>query len=441
MAMRRMMLGALTACLVGLTTPAAVPAGETSFKTEIEQLNRLTGQDPMQGELHQLLNSPDKAKGLVKAALPLAEKKEGLSYNAALVLGLAAADQKDLKASETFLRVCVSEGVMVQSTRKLAQAYGTLIELLYEAKRYADCARVCKEVLDLKTDTATPRLVLRAYTDDSGDTDFIEDNGFHTAKRLQPMVARYLVRAQAKQGKYDQALALADKLAKGEADWRGQHLKGWVLREAGRYDEAAKVYESVLVQIGRDPDLDQEERDEVSERLRQELSNLYVDLKQIDRAVEQLEMLVKKRPDEAGYYNDLGYILADHDMRLDEAEQMIRKALDLDRERRKKAPGYDPKTDHDSGAYLDSLGWVLFKKKQYPEAKKYLELAVEDKNAQHLEIYDHLGDVLLAQGDHDGALRAWQKGLEVAGEDRRDQERRVQVEKKIAKVKNQSASK
>src|SRR5262249_27221502 len=158
----------------------------------------------------------------------------------------------------------------------------------------------------------------------------IEDTSFDSAKRLHPMVKRYLARALAKQGKSEQALKLAEELIKDERDWRGQQLKAWVLREGGQYEKAAGLYETVLGLIERDTTADAEERDEIGERLRAELSNIYVDLGKIDRAVEQLEVLVKKRPEEPGYYNDLGYILADHDMRLDEAEKLIRKALELD---------------------------------------------------------------------------------------------------------------
>jgi tetratricopeptide (TPR) repeat protein len=441
--MRRMMLGALVISALAVSAIGPVRGGETSFKKEIEELNRLTGLDPTEGMLRQLMKGKDKTKGLIEAALPLAQKKEGLTYNAALVLALAAAEQKDLRACDAFFHVCADLAAKEQSTRKLAQAYGTLIELYFDDKKYAECSRVCKEVLELKTDDAKPRMVLRAYTDETGDTDFIEDTSFDSAKRLRPMVQRYQVRALAKLGKYEQALKLAEKLVKtkGEVDWRGLQLKGWVQREAGEFDAAAVIYEDVLKRVEGDTALDAEERDDVTERLRAELSNIYVDLKKIDQAAKQLQILVDKKPSEPGYYNDLGYILADHDMRLDEAEQMIRQALKLDLAKRKKDPGYDPKTDHDNGAYLDSLGWVLFKKKQFPEARKYLEQALEDKAAQHIEIYDHLGDVCIAVGDRDAAIRAWEQGLKHVTETRRDQDRRVAVEKKIERAKTKSASK
>jgi predicted negative regulator of RcsB-dependent stress response len=62
-----------------------------------------------------------------------------------------------------------------------------------------------------------------------------------------------------------------------------------------------------------------------------------------------------------------------------------------------------------------------------------LQKAVEDKNAQHIEIYDHLGDVLVALGETEAALTAWRKGIENVGESRRDQQIKKNVQQKIEK--------
>jgi tetratricopeptide (TPR) repeat protein len=167
------------------------------------------------------------------------------------------------------------------------------------------------------------------------------------------------------------------------------------------------------------------------------LSGVYVDIDRIDKAGQHLQLLLKQYPTEAKYNNDLGFIWADHDMHLDEAERMIRKALDEDRKQRHKAAGskVDPENDKDNAAYLDSLGWVLFKKKKYEEAKPYLQKAVEDKEGQHVEIYDHLGEVYQALGQHAEAVAAWKKAVEVAGTTRREQERKTEVEKKLKQMK------
>ena len=90
----------------------------------------------------------------------------------------------------------------------------------------------------------------------------------------------------------------------------------------------------------------------------------------MDKAADQLKALLVREPDNPTYNNDLGYIWADHDMNLAESEKLIRKAIDDDRRTRRKAnPDLKPELDKDNAAYLDSLGWVLFKQKKYKEAR------------------------------------------------------------------------
>ena len=79
---------------------------------------------------------------------------------------------------------------------------------------------------------------------------------------------------------------------------------------------------------------------------------------------------------------------------------------------------------------------MLYKQGKVKEAKEWLLKAIEDKASQHIEIYDHLGDVHLALGERDLAIQAWKRGLEVASPSRRDQERKADVEKKIEKAKS-----
>jgi tetratricopeptide (TPR) repeat protein len=134
-------------------------------------------------------------------------------------------------------------------------------------------------------------------------------------------------------------------------------------------------------------------------------------MKKIDQASGHLEYLIKKNPNSPVYYNDLGYIWADNDLKLAEAEKLIRKAIELDRERRAKRPKFDPKTDQDNGAYLDSLGWALFKRGDLVEAQKYLDAAA-NRMPRNSEVQDHLGDVFARQGRVDDAIAAWTRALE-----------------------------
>src|SRR6202163_3355053 len=111
---------------------------------------------------------------------------------------------------------------------------------------------------------------------------------------------------------------------------------------------------------------------------------------------------------------------------------MIRKAIDEERKQRKKDPELKPEEDKDNAAYLDSLGWVLYKEKKYKEAKQYLQQAVQDQeDGQNCEIYDHLAEVHIALGEKADAVAAWKKAIEVAKTTRRDKQVKAEVEKKL----------
>ena len=153
------------------------------------------------------------------------------------------------------------------------------------------------------------------------------------------------------------------------------------MREAEKYSDAADAYLETIERLKKSKRLEDESSTHSSKQMRYILSGVYVDMKQIDKAAEQLEILMKDDPDNPTYNNDLGFIWADHDMKLDEAEKLIRKAIEKDREQRKKIEDLPKDEDVDNAAYLDSLGWVLFKQKDYKEAKKYLLEAIKLKAA------------------------------------------------------------
>jgi tetratricopeptide (TPR) repeat protein len=427
-------IGALV--LSTLAGPAAADLADDP-RLEVIKLGQVTGDSTYEAQLGAFLKDRDRGKELVAAGLKMAKAKDpGLTYTAAMILGQMAGELKDYEACENLFRVCMDQAVKLYSTQKILQSYGDLIDVLYDAKKYAQAVRVCQELLELKTSDATPRKFFFIVADQFGDFGFQEDPDFDLTQSVRPAIHQMMIQALAKEGKYDQALKQTDNLVRATDSWKERQLRGWVLREMGRVAEAAKVYEDVIERIAKDKDLTQKGKDAYSDRYRHVLSNIYVEAKQIDKAADQLKVLIDRHPDVPGYRNDLGYIWADNDMNLKEAEDLIRKALDLDRDQRKKRPDLTAAEDHDQGAYLDSLGWVLFKQKRYEDAKKQLLEAIKDKDAQHIDIFDHLGDTYLALGQREAALDAWRRGLDVAGTDRLDQERKAEVEKKIQKHKN-----
>jgi tetratricopeptide (TPR) repeat protein len=409
----------LVAVVVGcfLVNPgAAAPIlkdEEQQLREKALKLNDITGDEPIQGQILTFIEDKPGTKKLLAAAYKLAKdkgKEQPFNVNATYILARTAQALKppEVDISEYFYRQHAAQALKLESSQKVARAYNGLISLFYENKRFADSEKVCKEFLELPGDAEMSRFKFLAM--------------------------RSMVLTQAKQGKIDEALKLVENLIRlNPENWLTRQLKGHVLREAGKYDEAVKIYEDVLDRINKDERLDKEQKDDFGGEIRYTLSGVYVDLNKIDKAADQLKTLISKDEKNPTYHNDLGFIWADHDMNLDEAEKHIRVAIEEEKKLRKKAntPAAD---DHDNSAYLDSLGWVLFKKKKFKEALDPLVEAVKYDEGQHLEIYDHLADVYMALEQKDKAIETWKKGLGCPPVSKRDEARKLEVEKKLKKL-------
>jgi len=129
------------------------------------------------------------------------------------------------------------------------------------------------------------------------------------------------------------------------------------------------------------------------------LANLYYEAKKLDKVEEELLMTLRIDPDFHEANNFLGYYFAENNKNLDEAIQLINKAL---------------KAQPNNGAYIDSLGWVYYKKAQAEGRDDYLTEALKKllEAVQLLEepdIYEHIGDVHYSLGHWDEAIDVWRK--------------------------------
>ena len=110
----------------------------------------------------------------------------------------------------------------------------------------------------------------------------------------------------------------------------------------------------------------------------------------------ELRKAIEVKPDFAAAYNALGYSFADRNIKLDEAVNLIEKALTI-------SPN-----DH---YMLDSLGWAHYRKGNLDKAIDYLQQAY--KVNPDPEIAAHLGEVLWQKGKHEEAKKIWDDGLTV----------------------------
>jgi tetratricopeptide (TPR) repeat protein len=386
-------------------------ADEAALRKKALELNDLTGTDPMRGKLIELTNDPEGTKKLLGVALKMTkEKPQPFNRNATFLLARAAENLKEVDTSAAFYRLNANQAVKLVSEHALAQAYLGLIQMYQANRKFAESEKACLELLRIEG----------------------EEDG--SLEEIKPTVMQQLVMAIARQGNTDRALKITEDLIKANPkNFLHLALKAQVLRAADKLEDSAKLYLDVIGMVKKEKRLPEKVRQEYIEDYRYLLSGVYTDLNQIDKAAEQLKALLAADPNNPTFNNDLGYIWADRGMNLAEAEKLIRKAIEEDRKQRKATPGYKPDQDRDHSAYLDSLGWVLFKQGKAKEAKPHLLEAVKDKEGQSTEIYDHLGDVHLQLGEKDEAIAAWKKALEVATSRKRDQKRKALVLEKLKK--------
>ncbi|GAA5316399.1 MAG: tetratricopeptide repeat protein [Candidatus Pelagadaptatus aseana] len=109
-----------------------------------------------------------------------------------------------------------------------------------------------------------------------------------------------------------------------------------------------------------------------------------------------LRTVLKYDPNNATALNALGYTLVDRTDRIEEAEILITKAIQI---------------RPDDAAIIDSMGWLHFKQGNLEQALVRLRQAM-NLMPDH-EIAAHLGEVLWLMGDKDQAESIWQRGLKL----------------------------
>jgi Flp pilus assembly protein TadD len=119
---------------------------------------------------------------------------------------------------------------------------------------------------------------------------------------------------------------------------------------------------------------------------------MYEKMQKLDLSEAEFRKVLKINPQHASALNYLGYMLADRNLRLPEALDLIRQAVAL---------------EPTNGAFLDSLGWVYFRMGKLDEAETYLRQALE-RFSRDPTVHDHLGDVYYQKGRLKDAIAQWE---------------------------------
>ena len=309
--------------------------------------------------IYQAQGRYDEAVPIMRGLLKKSEKADGKYSNGEKSnravflerLGTIYRDQGNNQAAvETFREV-----VALGGDDNVERGYQQIIDTWREAKEWQKALDSAKEAVQKLPGSAPLKMVLAAQQADMGDADealksvramlkgTADDREIYiTLAQMNTRLRRFSDGEQA----LDKAEALSTKLEDKEYIW---FLRGSSFERQKKYPEAEEQFKKVLA----------------------------------------------SDPEHASALNYLGYMLADQNMKLEEAFGYIKRAVDLD-------PA--------NGAYLDSLGWAYFRLGKYELAEDNLVKAAQKINTDPT-VHDHLGDLYQKMGRLKLAATNWERAL------------------------------
>jgi tetratricopeptide (TPR) repeat protein len=336
---------------------------------------------------------------LVSLLLPAGIRRLGnpkFVYPTRLLLATLASRTRQLEQAERLYRGCLDRPGGLGPME--AEVYSGLLQVMQLRHKHDAIIELCKD--GLAKAQQTNRVL------------------FHRA----------LVHAYLHRDRFKEALAAAD-LAVNEAGkaqlLSARRTRVYALSEAGKHAEALAECQALLKEYNSGGEL----RD-----VRMTLSRVYSAMGKHDESDAQVLLVLERDPNDATANNDLGYHWADRNKNLEKAEQMIRKAIELDRKQRSTGTALNADSDEDNAAFVDSLGWVLFRRGKLDEARKELERASRlPEGEEDPVVWDHLGDVYYRMKEPAKALAAWKKALALyeIGTRRKSDNRHKEIQEKI----------
>ncbi len=261
--------------------------------------------------------------------------------------------------------------------------------LSQQIEDYSDAERQFKRVLELMPRDANPVYFNLGAVSEGQDRPEAALNWYR-----QISLGEYFVTGQLK---IAQILAKRDGMAAGRKHLRESQIaerdvpetriqlvlaEAQLLRDSKAFPEAFKFLSEAIEETPDTADL-LYDRAMVAEKI-----------DRLDVMETDLRRVIELKPEHAHAYNALGYTLAERNLRLPEAYELVQKAL---------------KFSPNDAFIQDSLGWVQFRMGRMDEALATLQGAYQLRRDP--EIAAHLGEILWAKGNRDEALKVWRASL------------------------------
>jgi tetratricopeptide (TPR) repeat protein len=372
---------------------------EEKYPEAIEQFQRLTQMDADNpdnyvrlAEIYRQLKQLDKAEQNILLAKQRAPNSlEVTYYQASIYEDQGRLDDSIRVLSDAVTAVKTESEFTPSRRRTLAILYQQLGQLYRETSNYTAAVNTFEEMLRLGTEEDRRARVMivdtyREARDMPKALDAARKAVDAYPKERSILIAQALLFGENAQA--DQAVSKLHALLDGSAaDFEIQLDIAQVYEESKRWADAEQaIHAAEKIQ----PDSSGKEMTGFL------LGAIFERQKKFDQAEEQFRKVLDANPRNASALNYYGYMLADRGIRLEEATDLIKRALT---------------DDPNNAAYQDSLGWAYYKQNMLDKAEELLRKAVI-REGHDPTILSHLGDVYAKMGKDSLAEAQWQKSLD-----------------------------
>jgi tetratricopeptide (TPR) repeat protein len=271
--------------------------------------------------------------------------------------------------------------------------------LLYKARRYGEAEQRFERILAADPEEHEMHLFLGLARRGAGDTagalealESIPPGDDHYADARTQIATIY-----ERRGDYRAALAEVER-ALAEEPSRPMELYALTLRaKAGDFEGAVAQLQAMIEEKPND------------DELIYNLGVIYGEAERVDEAISYMQAALDHNPDNASALNYIGYTWAEEGVRLDDAERLISRAIEL---------------RPDDGYIADSLGWVYYMRARplvedgrHGEARPLIDKALRELyRADELTggdpvVSEHLGDTYLLLDDKPRAMEKFEEAV------------------------------
>lgn len=163
-------------------------------------------------------------------------------------------------------------------------------------------------------------------------------------------------------------------------------FRGFALNQLGEYELSIETLQEGVEYVMNN--------DKLKSEFHSLIADGYYRQNDLNKCFSEFEKAIKYDAENIVVLNNYSYYLAENNMHLDKALEMIIQVVD---------------TEANNSTYLDTMAWVYYMKGDYENARNSIKEAIKNGGGESADILEHYGDILFKLGKNNQAVKQWKK--------------------------------